>query len=155
MPTISSDNLLPPGADLWPRASPTRSVQSHKPGPKMPSKFERLQVSCLSLTNSYNKPNCCQEKNLFIFWFFRATMLITQLVPDAERFRIALRAVKLWAQGQGLYSNILGYLVTHLTFFSSILLAIFLVKTYIMRFVLTLRNMFFVYTYIHVTVLSH
>lgn len=39
-------------------------------------------------------------------------MLITQLVPDAERFRVALRAVKLWAQGQGLYSNILGYLVT-------------------------------------------
>ena len=37
-------------------------------------------------------------------------MLITQLVPDVEKFRVALRAVKLWAQGNGLYSNILGYL---------------------------------------------
>ena len=49
-------------------------------------------------------------------FIFRATMLITQLVPDAERFRVALRAIKLWAQGQGLYSNILGYLVTYSCF---------------------------------------
>ena len=40
----------------------------------------------------------------------RSTMLIMQLVPDIEKFRITLRAIKLWAQAQGLYSNILGYL---------------------------------------------
>lgn len=31
-------------------------------------------------------------------------------MPDVEKFQVTLRAVKLWAQSQGIYSNILGYL---------------------------------------------
>lgn len=57
-------------------------------------------------------------------------MLITQLVPDAERFRVALRAVKLWAQGQGLYSNILGYLVTHYNDYTVNLTDIIMIKLF-------------------------
>ncbi|RXG59294.1 Poly(A) polymerase type 3 [Armadillidium vulgare] len=41
---------------------------------------------------------------------FRITEEILRQVPDEETFRMALRAIKLWAKRQGIYSNVLGYL---------------------------------------------
>ncbi|KAL7295550.1 hypothetical protein TKK_0011191 [Trichogramma kaykai] len=40
----------------------------------------------------------------------RVTDEILRLVPNINNFRLALRAIKLWAKKQGIYSNVLGYL---------------------------------------------
>uniref|UniRef100_A0A2H1VG45 Poly(A) polymerase n=1 Tax=Spodoptera frugiperda TaxID=7108 RepID=A0A2H1VG45_SPOFR len=40
----------------------------------------------------------------------RVTDAILRLVPNVDNFRLALRAVKLWAKRRGIYSNALGYL---------------------------------------------
>ncbi|CAL8104748.1 unnamed protein product [Orchesella dallaii] len=40
----------------------------------------------------------------------RVTELILSLVPNSQSFRLALRAIKLWAKSKGIYSNILGYI---------------------------------------------
>lgn len=39
----------------------------------------------------------------------RVTDEILRLVPNTENFRLALRAIKLWAKKNGIYSNSLGY----------------------------------------------
>lgn len=39
----------------------------------------------------------------------RVTDEILRLVPNIESFRLALRAVKLWAKNRGIYSNAFGY----------------------------------------------
>ncbi|KAK7590419.1 hypothetical protein V9T40_002032 [Parthenolecanium corni] len=40
----------------------------------------------------------------------RVTDEIINVVPNVDTFRLALRAIKLWAKRHGIYSNILGYL---------------------------------------------
>ncbi|ODN04156.1 Poly(A) polymerase alpha [Orchesella cincta] len=40
----------------------------------------------------------------------RVTDEILRLVPNIDSFRLALRAIKLWAKSHGIYSNVLGYL---------------------------------------------
>jgi hypothetical protein len=50
-------------------------------------------------------PKCIRSLN-----GYRSTVELVKLVPNVDIFRLVLRAIKLWAKSQGLYSNILGYL---------------------------------------------
>lgn len=80
-----------------------------------------LDLRCLRSLNGFRLFIPVNYLFIFLSWFsfkqvkvekllFRSCCLILQFVPDVEKFKLTLRAVKLWAQSQGIYGNILGYL---------------------------------------------
>jgi len=71
--------------------------------PPQDSAFDALLQS--NAMDGMMEPECIRSFN-----GYRSTIELLKLVPNTEIFRMALRAVKLWAKAQGLYSNVLGYL---------------------------------------------
>ena len=65
---------------------------------------EDLELSDVSLLKNLD-PKCVRSVN-----GCRVTDEILRLVPNIDNFRWTLRAVKLWAKRNGVYSNALGYL---------------------------------------------
>lgn len=69
--------------------------------PIIPSNLNLLDISLLKNLDA----KCVRSLN-----GCRVTDAILSLVPNQESFRLALRAIKLWAKKRGIYSNSLGYL---------------------------------------------
>ncbi|XP_064402827.1 poly(A) polymerase type 3-like isoform X2 [Halichondria panicea] len=69
--------------------------------PTLPSNLNLLDMSLLKNLDQ----RCVRSLN-----GCRVTDSILSLVPNKDTFRLALRAVKLWAKKRGIYSNALGYL---------------------------------------------
>ena len=67
----------------------------------IPPGFDLLQDSVL---------NNIDEKSRLSLNGCRVTDMILRLVPNEASFRLALRAIKLWAKNRGVYSNKLGFL---------------------------------------------
>ena len=68
---------------------------------QIPDNFDLRDVRLLKNLD----PKCVRSLN-----GSRVTDEILRLVPNIENFRLALRAIKLWAKRHGIYSNSLGYL---------------------------------------------
>ncbi|XP_059079754.1 poly(A) polymerase beta-like isoform X1 [Tigriopus californicus] len=54
--------------------------------------------------------NTLDQKCLRSLNGYRSTQMILKLVPNVEVFQRVLRAVKMWAKGEGVYGNTTGYL---------------------------------------------
>ena len=74
--------------------------------------FSNLQVSSVPKTLELQDTNLLRgldETDLRCVNGTRVTDRILQLVPQTRVFRIALRAVKLWAQQRAIYGNVIGF----------------------------------------------
>lgn len=74
--------------------------------------FSNLQVSSVARTLELTDNNLLRgldETDLRCVNGTRVTDRILQLVPQSRIFRIALRAVKLWAQRRAIYGNVIGF----------------------------------------------
>jgi poly(A) polymerase len=73
-----------------------------------------LDSKCLRSLNGYRATEellrFVGQQSVFICREYEILFFTFRLVPNVEQFRLALRAVKLWAKSQGLYSNTLGFL---------------------------------------------
>ncbi|KAL9935599.1 hypothetical protein V8E36_005176 [Tilletia maclaganii] len=82
-------------------------------GVSMDFLFARLALSriddTLDLSNDSLLKNL-DERDIRSIGGSRVTDEILRLVPNVETFHTTLRAIKLWAQRRGIYSNVLGFL---------------------------------------------
>ncbi|KAJ8959393.1 hypothetical protein NQ318_022081 [Aromia moschata] len=78
---------------------------SYRLGPGFFSKKFRIPWTCDDNLLKKLDQKCVRSLN-----GCRVTDEILRLVPNIENFRLALRAIKLWAKRHGIYSNALGYL---------------------------------------------
>ena len=79
--------------------------QQQPPPPPADEDGKDLQKFLAEKHLQHLDPKCLRSLN-----GYRSTIMLMSLLPNVEVFRFTLRAVKLWAKSQGIYSNILGYL---------------------------------------------
>ncbi|NWU89517.1 PAPOG polymerase, partial [Upupa epops] len=75
--------------------------------------FARLSMHTVSENLDLGDDSCLRSLDIRCIRSLngcRVTDEILRLVPNKETFRLALRAIKLWAKRRGIYSNILGFL---------------------------------------------
>jgi len=82
-------------------------------GIEMDMLFASLDVETVNQNLTLNNDQLLQgldEADIRSLNGCRVTDQILHLVPDIKEFRLALRAIKLWAKKRGIYSNMLGFL---------------------------------------------
>ncbi|NXD76290.1 PAPOG polymerase, partial [Halcyon senegalensis] len=75
--------------------------------------FARLSMPTVSDNLDLGDESCLRNLNIKCIRSLNGCRVadeILRLVPNKENFRLALRAIKLWAKRRGVYSNMLGFL---------------------------------------------